>query len=147
MISICYGNSKLCHGRGSSIDFLAGALYAGSLIPMTSPLASESCLSNLQNSATLSRASERACFSLRAASYLGLKKNFHPRKGNPGRYDEPKPEVADLRIKLPILQRGLPRGLSPMHVRGGKGESLKIPQSSLDFPTEGPLEPQTAPLP
>ena len=35
------GIVKLCRGRESSIDFLTGALYTGSLIPMTSLLASE----------------------------------------------------------------------------------------------------------
>ena len=34
------GIVELCHGRESSIDILAGALYTGSLIPMTSLLAS-----------------------------------------------------------------------------------------------------------
>ena len=30
---------------------------------------------------------------------LGLKRNSHPRKGNPGRHDEPKPEVANLDLE------------------------------------------------
>ena len=83
------GIVELCHGRENSIDFLAGALYTGILIPMTSLLASEPCLSNLQNSATLSRASERACFSLIS----------HRREGTPGRQDEPEPEVGDLELE------------------------------------------------
>ena len=35
------GIVELCHGRESSIDILAGALYTGSLMPMTSLLASK----------------------------------------------------------------------------------------------------------
>ena len=100
------GIVELCHGRESSINILAGALYAGSLIPMTSLLVSESCLSNLQNSDTLSRASEWACFSLRAASLSRCKRNSHPQKGNPSRHDEPKPEVSDLDLEAAPQENG-----------------------------------------
>ena len=89
------GIVELCHGRESSTDFLAGALYTGSLIPMTSLLESESCLSNLQNSATLSRASERACFSLRAALLSRSKEKFSSSK----RESRPEPKVADLDLE------------------------------------------------
>ena len=70
------GIVELCQCKESSINFFAGALYMGNLIPIISFLASVSCLSNLQNSATLSRAYKRACFSLRAASICRSKEKF-----------------------------------------------------------------------
>ena len=81
------GIVELCHFRESLIHFLAGALYTGSLIPMTSLLASESCYLICRTPATLSRASERACFSLRAALLSRAREKFSS------------PEVADLDLK------------------------------------------------
>ena len=66
---------------------------------MTSLLASEPCLSNLQNSATLSRASEQACFSLRAASLSRSKEKFSSSKRDSRSHDKPKPGVADLDLE------------------------------------------------
>ena len=71
------GIVELCHGRESSIDFLAGALYTGSLISITSLLASESCLSNLQNF---------IC-------------PLYPEPPNGPASKEPEPEVADLDLE------------------------------------------------
>ena len=82
-----------------------------------------SCLSNLQNSATLSRASERACFFLREASLSRSKESYHPHKENLVRHNVPKLGVAGLdleatRLKTePDLQAGPGLKLEPNSTR------------------------------
>ena len=76
MIPICYRNSRTVPRQRKFNRFLRWGIIHRYPMPIISFMASESCLSNLQNSATLSRASERACFSLSEASLSRTKKKF-----------------------------------------------------------------------
>ena len=75
---------ELCQGKENSVDFFAGEIM-GNLIPIISFLASEFCLSNLQNSAKLCRASEPPS---EWPHHPALRRKSHPHRESPDRHDQ-----------------------------------------------------------
>ena len=95
------GIVELCQGKKSSIDFFAGALYTGNLIPIISFLASGSCLSNLP--LYLEPLNEPVSLSERL-HYPDPKRNSLFHRENLDRHDAPKLEVADLDLEATGLE-------------------------------------------
>ena len=102
MISICYGYSRTVQGNETSIDFITGSLYAGNLIPIISFLASGSCLSNWQNSATFLEPLNEPASLLERLDYPGLKRNSLPHRESLDRHGVL--EVVDLDLEATGLE-------------------------------------------
>ena len=74
------GIVELCQCKESSIDFFAGALYMGKLIPIISFLASVSCLSNLQTPPLYPEPPNEPVSLSDRPQYPDLRRNSHPHR-------------------------------------------------------------------